>query len=389
MKKKLTKTIFTIVFVVFLGLVKSTGVDAYYAYCHYKAEDSSSRVLIYITDSFTDAKGTYVSGNTSSSGLRVRNWASSGTTSTSYFGYDDAWQNDHCPQYLLYSTKGKGRNLERLLYVSDSANLETYKSVLKANYNNVTVLTIESNTYPNKKSEYGTYIESRICDCDNGKSYTIAKDGSLDAFKVGGKTVQNWLSTSNFAAIDGVKSNECLNLIYGSSGSLYLSDDKHYEEIYSVSGGSEVVSCKLNSQTPVNVEKEKPSYNPPTVRDDIIKPLGSSSNTYSCGNGYLTNIPSSILRVVKIIYIILQVLVPIVLVLLGSLDLAKAITGQKEDEIKQGQKTFIKRLIAAIIIFFVFIVVKLVVGVFSNDDNEIISCMNCFLEGGESCVAES
>lgn len=388
MRSKLTKTIFTIVFVVFLGLIGSKKVDAYYAFCHYKSEDSSSRAVMYIDDSFENARGLYIgTGNTVYVGLKVKNWEQPATTKTNYFAYDDAWKNDHCPQYLFYTVSGRGnRNIQRFFYMSDADNLEVHKEAFESYYQTVKVLAIDSNTFPSEKSEFGTYIPPRRCDCENGRAYFIADKGSLDAPKVEGDTVQNWVSVDHYAAIDAIKTNECLDLIYDASGSsVYLSDSAHYEEIYSVSGGNSAITCKLNSQTPIEVERPKPEYNPPTVRGDIIGPLSSNSTTYSCGNGYMTDIPSGIVRIVNIFYIILQILVPIALVILGSLDLVKALAAQKEDEIKKGQQTFVKRLIAAVIIFFVFILIKLVVGIFSNDDNAIISCMNCFLQGIESC----
>lgn len=90
------------------------------------------------------------------------------------------------------------------------------------------------------------------------------------------------------------------------------------------------------------------------------------------------SIPNLVSTIIKII----QIVVPIILVVLGLLDFAKAITGQKEDEIKKGQQTFIKRVIAAALVFFVVAVVKLVVSVLSVDDN-IMSCFDCFLYGAD------
>lgn len=407
MRSKLTKTILMIVFVVFLGLIKTEGVSAYYAYCYYTSEDASSKALVYITDGFEKAKGTYKAGSDSSAGVSVKNWAQSGTTRTSYKALDDAWQDDHCPQYLIYVKHTEEIEVSEYLqeavrpwindgtftieyfYMSDSENLNIYKDVLEENDEIVAILSIDSNTYPNKNSEYGTYIPARICDCENGKSYTIAENGDLSGIKVGDKNVQNWLSTNTFSAIDGIKSNECLILIYNSSGKVYLTDDAHYDEVFESSGGVTSFACEISSQTPIEVEKVKPEYNPASVRDDVVDPLISDSGTVSCGNGYMTDIPTSIVKITRIIYILIQILVPIALVILGSLDLVKAVMAQKEDEIKKGQQTFVKRLIAAIIVFFVFVFIKIIVSIVSNDDTKIIDCMNCFLNGVNNCETES
>jgi len=85
-------------------------------------------------------------------------------------------------------------------------------------------------------------------------------------------------------------------------------------------------------------------------------------------------------------YIILAILivVPILLVIFGMLDLAKSVIAQKEDEIKKGQHTFVKRLISAAIVFFVIAVVKLLISFVADDGQGIMECANCFLNGANS-----
>lgn len=88
---------------------------------------------------------------------------------------------------------------------------------------------------------------------------------------------------------------------------------------------------------------------------------------------------------VHLIILILQIAVPVILVVFGSIDFIKALTSQKDDEIKKGQKTFISRLIAGVIIFFVVAIVKLVIGFAAGDDaSDIINCADCFLSGKSS-----
>lgn len=101
----------------------------------------------------------------------------------------------------------------------------------------------------------------------------------------------------------------------------------------------------------------------------------------SCGSNLVSGIPVLIPKVVKIGYTIIQVAVPILLVVMGSLDLIKGLYASKEDEIKKGQQTFIKRLIAAALIFFVFAITKVIVS-FAADgtSSSILECAECFLE---------
>ena len=101
----------------------------------------------------------------------------------------------------------------------------------------------------------------------------------------------------------------------------------------------------------------------------------------SCGGGFMDNIPHSIPKIVSIIYLFIQIAVPVVLVIFGTLDLFKGITAQKEEEIKKGQQIFIKRLISGALVFFVFAIVKVVIS-FAADStsNKIISCTECFID---------
>ena len=104
----------------------------------------------------------------------------------------------------------------------------------------------------------------------------------------------------------------------------------------------------------------------------------------SCGGGYIDGIPSLIPKVISIAYAVLQIMVPVVLVILGSLDLIKGITAQKEDDIKKGQQILVKRLIAAALVFFVFVIVKVVISFVADSSNvAIMECAQCFIE--EKC----
>lgn len=104
----------------------------------------------------------------------------------------------------------------------------------------------------------------------------------------------------------------------------------------------------------------------------------------SCGG--ITNIPRKIPELTNTLIVIIQVAVPVVLVIIGSLDFLKGITAQKEDEIKKGQQLFIKRLILAVIIFFVIVITKFLVSIVAdNSSQNIVDCIDCFLSNVKSC----
>lgn len=105
---------------------------------------------------------------------------------------------------------------------------------------------------------------------------------------------------------------------------------------------------------------------------------GEDLNTVNCGE--ITDIPQGIPKTTKIIYLLLQIGIPVALVVFSMIDLMKAVTAQKEDEIKKGQQTLVKKLISAALVFFVFAFVKLIVS-FLADNTSVGKCLNCFIKG--------
>lgn len=99
----------------------------------------------------------------------------------------------------------------------------------------------------------------------------------------------------------------------------------------------------------------------------------------SCGN--ISGIPSKVPQLVSEIITMIQVIVPVLLIILGSIDLVKGISSQKSDEIKKGQQILVKRMITAAIIFFIVICVKFLVSVVANSTTSAnaIECIECFI----------
>lgn len=94
------------------------------------------------------------------------------------------------------------------------------------------------------------------------------------------------------------------------------------------------------------------------------------------------------LKVFKFIGNLLQlafIVVPILLIIMGSIDFMKATMAGKEDDIKKAQGMFVKRIISAIIVFFVPLIAKIlintVLGSASGVDTSPGSsnCLNCIL----------
>lgn len=97
------------------------------------------------------------------------------------------------------------------------------------------------------------------------------------------------------------------------------------------------------------------------------------------------NIDYQLANIVRYVILFIQIAVPVILVVLGMIDFIKAMSSQKEDEIKKGQQMFIKRAIAAVLVFFVIAIVKLFISLIAKGTSDsIMNCVNCFVKGPDS-----
>jgi len=86
---------------------------------------------------------------------------------------------------------------------------------------------------------------------------------------------------------------------------------------------------------------------------------------------------------VGIILNIIQIAIPIILILWGSIDLLKAIMSSDESSIKKAQGLLIKRAIYGVVIFFIPMLVKFIMGMVGGDELTNNACMYCFSNGSE------
>ena len=105
----------------------------------------------------------------------------------------------------------------------------------------------------------------------------------------------------------------------------------------------------------------------------------------ACGTIYTEGIPQQVVTIIAALVFALKVVIPVLLIIFGMLDLGKAIIAQKEDEIKKGQQTFLKRLLTAAIVFFVVILTQFVVDLVAGDDSTSIwGCVNCIINNKDT-----
>lgn len=92
----------------------------------------------------------------------------------------------------------------------------------------------------------------------------------------------------------------------------------------------------------------------------------ASTTAVDCSQG------SEIVQVLAIVRLIMNVIciaVPVVMILLGTFDLFKAVTAGKDDEIKKKQQTLLKRIIAGVLVFLVPTIVSVLMNLLGAGGN--------------------
>lgn len=104
-----------------------------------------------------------------------------------------------------------------------------------------------------------------------------------------------------------------------------------------------------------------------------------------CGDAF--DIPYQAPKIMSFIVNILKIAAPIILIIVSIIALLKAVSASNEDEIKKAQKGLIRKIIAAVLVFFVISIVQYVVLVVADTDtskgaseaDNLSNCLSCFL----------
>lgn len=85
---------------------------------------------------------------------------------------------------------------------------------------------------------------------------------------------------------------------------------------------------------------------------------------------------------------LLKTVTPVILIIISIIQLVKGITSGKEDEMSKAQRSIIKKIIAAALVFFVISIVQFVmmkVASNNSEKNNLSNCLSCFLNGTSKC----
>ena len=85
---------------------------------------------------------------------------------------------------------------------------------------------------------------------------------------------------------------------------------------------------------------------------------------------------AEVVGLAKMVIKVLQLVVPIGLIIMGTIDMAKAVIAGDEKKMKEAQKPFIKRIIAAVIVFLIPIIVNMILSFVTKGNSDWIDCWN-------------
>lgn len=75
-----------------------------------------------------------------------------------------------------------------------------------------------------------------------------------------------------------------------------------------------------------------------------------------------------VISIIRGVLTIIQIGIPIILILMGTIDLGRAVLSSDDKAIKESTSRLVKRVIAAVAVFFVFTIVKLIMNVIGDSN---------------------
>ncbi len=91
----------------------------------------------------------------------------------------------------------------------------------------------------------------------------------------------------------------------------------------------------------------------------------------------------TVINFLKAILTIIQWAIPIMLIIMGSIDLGKAVLSSDDKEIKGATSRLVKRAIAAVAVFFIPILVNLLITMVGNTGTQNGNFISCWADSGK------
>jgi len=95
-----------------------------------------------------------------------------------------------------------------------------------------------------------------------------------------------------------------------------------------------------------------------------------------------------VVHMVKAIYNVVKIAVPVGIIIFGMYDLLKAIISKNDDEVKKSQSSIIKKVISAVMVFLIFTIVDFALAFLDKNNVPVGDWLSCWQNPGrvdDSC----
>ena len=103
----------------------------------------------------------------------------------------------------------------------------------------------------------------------------------------------------------------------------------------------------------------------------------------SCGNQ--SGIPFGLPGFIRTLITAIQMIVPALLIVFGSIDLLRVVFGTGNEDWTNALKKFIPRMIAGVAIFFTILLVRVFIQTLEIEDDSLLACLSCFTTDESKC----
>lgn len=112
-----------------------------------------------------------------------------------------------------------------------------------------------------------------------------------------------------------------------------------------------------------------------SVPMDMVQFLAKSASSFCTDTKPIWSFIGNIVK-------ILQIAIPVIIILLGTLDLGKAVMSGDDKKVKEAQKALVMRIIYGVAIFFLVMVIQVIFGLVGEGADTSNMCFKCVSLGG-------
>lgn len=155
---------------------------------------------------------------------------------------------------------------------------------------------------------------------------------------------------------------------------------------YTIGSASEQTKC-LEAYNSKASENKKMLDSKIDEKEEVMKKYLSKISPSGLSNiefDYKYQVNCDDFKTLHTIYVILEIAAPIAVILLGSLDYAKAVMASDIEKMEKSKKKFPKRLLLLLLFVFVPIIIQIIIKLFSQTNDSVdldTSLMKCIISG--------